>query len=648
VSPLRAAARLARDFRPWIFRGIVLLGLVAVARIASADCRDPSDLATLARSIAGGFRCERQRLRNGSTWCRATQAPACAATLVGDLIVSSGTHDLVLTSDDRRTFASAIRCQHAISHAVEHFAIDRLRSALHGLTGRSADARARHKLRRVAAACGTSVQMTSSGQRVPSAGPPCDAILELDGQIDGATLAECIRKQLGARLEPVLRSSIKPSIVLILTDDHPAWMLDPLPTVRFDLIGDRGVTFGQATATTPLCAPSRASILTGRYTHNHGVAINYYPYGYWALDDSSTVATWLHDAGYRTGFYGKYLNGYIGNAPRSGYTGSLPYVPPGWDEWHAFTWLDWYDYRLANNHAEEAYGSAEADYATDVLGAKAVDFIRSSGDRPFFLYVAPYSPHDPSPPAPRHVGRYAGVPPWRPLSWDEADVSDKASTIQRTNRLTPDQVDFADTLHQKMLEALLSVDDAIAAILQALRETGRDEDTIVVFTSDHGVALGEHRWIGKLCPYEECLRVPFVVRYPRLVGSPRVDSRQVANIDLAPTFAEFAGAEPTSSVDGMSFASLLDGSASQWRTDLLHEMTWGFVPPAYRAVRTDRFVYVEYVPAGLFPAQAELFDLAVDPSQLTSVDGDPQYHDVQSALAARVRELDPAWTQPPP
>jgi arylsulfatase A-like enzyme len=234
------------------------------------------------------------------------------------------------------------------------------------------------------------------------------------------------------------------------------------------------------------------------------------------------------------------------------------------------------------------------------------------------------------------------------LSYDELDVSDKAATIRRTSLLTPDLVASTDALYRNMLESLLAVDDAVAAILQALRETGRDEDTIVVFTSDNGVALGEHRWVGKLCPYEECLRLPFVVRYPRLVGSPRLESRPVANIDLAPTFAEFAGAVPTSPVDGTSFASLLDGSASPWRTDLLHELTWGFVPPAYRLVRTDRFVYVEYAAAGLDPIQAELFDLAIDPSELASVAGNPQYHDVQSALAARVRELDPSWTQPAP
>src|SRR5262249_22655637 len=158
--------------------------------------------------------------------------------------------------------------------------------------------------------CGVSVQATMSGAGLPNVGTPCDTVVDARGTIDAPALAECIRRALGARLEPVLRSTLKPSIVLILTDDQPASMMDPLPTVRTDLIRDRGITFPEATVTTPLCAPSRASILTGRYTHNHGVAINYHPYGYWAFDDSSTIATWLHDAGYRTGIYGKYLNGY--------------------------------------------------------------------------------------------------------------------------------------------------------------------------------------------------------------------------------------------------------------------------------------------------------------------------------------------------
>src|SRR5262249_2804914 len=149
-------------------------------------------------------------------------------------------------------------------------------SARHGYTGLRADARAAKKLRHILTSCEVSVRATMSGTGVPNVGAPCDAVVGAGGTIDAATLAECIRKALGDRLEPGLRSPLKPSIVLILTDDQPASMMDPLPTVRTDLIGDRGVTFPEATVTTPLCAPSRASILTGKYTHNHGVAINYY------------------------------------------------------------------------------------------------------------------------------------------------------------------------------------------------------------------------------------------------------------------------------------------------------------------------------------------------------------------------------------
>jgi arylsulfatase A-like enzyme len=626
-----------------VFRRGLVLAALTLARVAFADCRDPDDLGTLARSIAGAFRCERERLRLGTTSCRPTPPPACAASLVDSLVTFAGTRGLTPASDDRRL--PAFRCQQAIAGAVARFAVVRVHTALSGANGHIADPRAARKLRHVAAACRVGTAMMSDGQRVPNVGSPCDA--SLGAVVDAPALTECLRAQLGARLEPALRGTIKPSIILILTDDQPAWMMDPLPTVRNDLLGDRGVMFGEATATTPLCAPSRASVLTGQYTHHHGVANNYHPYAYWALDDSSTVATWLHDAGYRTGLYGKYLNGYLGNAPRTDYTGPLPYVPPGWDEWHAYTQLRFFDYALVDNTVVVPYGSADGDYATDVLAAKAVDFIRSSGNRPFFLYFAPYAPHDPATPAPRHVGRYAGVPPWRPLSYDEADVSDKSGTIRLQPPMPDDLVAYTDALYQNALESLLSVDDAVAAILQAVREMGRDEDTMIVFTSDNGVALGEHRWVGKLCPYEECLRVPFVVRYPRLATPSHVDPRPVTNIDLAPTFAELAGVEPASPVDGTSFASLLDGSAPPWRTDMLHELTWGITPPVYRVVRTDRYVYIEYAPSA-FGIEGELYDLAVDPSQLTSVAGHVEYEDVQAALAARLRELDPSWMQPAP
>jgi N-acetylglucosamine-6-sulfatase len=436
---------------------------------------------------------------------------------------------------------------------------------------------------------------------------------------------------------------------LILTDDQPATMLDPLPNLQMDLVGDRGVTFGHALVTTPLCAPSRASILTGRYANQHGIFTNFLPNGFFALDDSSTVATWLHDAGYRTGLFGKYINGYGGQVPPN-HTGTTPYRPPGWDEWHALRELAFYDYYTIDNEIGTPHGATPADYSTDVLAAEAVDFIRSSGTQPFLLYFAPYAPHEPATPAPRLAGSYAGVPPWRPPSYDEADVSDKAKWLrENTPPLTAEEVAYADALYPKMLESLRAVDDAIAAIMAALREMGRDEDTLVVFTSDNGFALGEHRRMGKLCGYEECTRVPMVIRYPRLDAAPHVDSRIVANIDLAPTFAELAGATPASAVDGTSLLPLLDGSAQTWRTDILFEMPLGGDVAPFSAVASDRWSYVEYklIPP-LLGEEAELFDLDTDPYELMSVDGDPAHHDVQAALAARLRELKPSWMQPVP
>jgi arylsulfatase A-like enzyme len=353
-----------------------------------------------------------------------------------------------------------------------------------------------------------------------------------------------------------------------------------------------------------------------------------------AFDDSSTVATWLHDAGYRTSLVGKYLNGY----------GTDPFVPPGWDDWHAFIGSGYFDYRLVENGSVRSYGTADSDYLTDVLAAKAVDFIATADDRPFFLYFAPFAPHDPATPAPRHAGRFAGTPPWRPPAWNEADVSDKPTWLMDQPPLSSDQVVFADGLYERMLESLLAVDDAVAAILRALDEAGRTDDTVVVFTSDNGLSLGEHRVVGKQCPYDECLRVPLVVRYPRAVTAARTDSRLAANVDLAPTLAELAGTTPAGPVDGVSLMAILDGSASPWRDDLLAEQ-FSIFPPAYAAVRSARYKYVEYLHDA---TQIELYDLTADPNELTSRHADPAYAPVRAALAARLRALDPGWTQPVP
>lgn len=610
---------------------IAIVALAVTASAASAGCDTRDALRALARNVAGTFRCERARLRAPTSSCVPPPPPACASNLAHEVAVLAGFSDTAASGYPR---GSAAHCQRAIAAGTLGAVVERLHSASLGVVGRRADRRARDRLHRVAASCRVTVQLAGDGAPIPRAGAPCNETIPAAGeQVDAAGLAACIDHAVAARLEPVLRASLKPSIVVILTDDQPASMLWPMDTVLREIAG-KGVVFDGNIATTPLCAPGRASILTGRYTHGHGVLNNVAPYGAAAFDDSSTVATWLHDAGYRTSLIGKYLNGY----------GTEPVVPPGWDDWHVFVGFGYFNYRMVENGSFRDYGSTDADYLTDVLARQAVDFIKTSADRPFFLYFAPYAPHDPATPAPRHVGRYSGTPPWRPPAWNEPDVSDKPSWLQQVAPLSPDQVLFADDLYERMLESLLAVDDAVAAILRALDDAGRADDTVVVFTSDNGLSLGEHRVLGKQCPYDECLRVPLLVRYPRLVTGEHTDSRLIGNIDLAPTFTELAGTVPGRSVDGVSVMSLLDGSASQWRGDLLAEQ-FSIFPPTFAAVRSARYKYVEYLHDA---TQVELYDLAADPNELVSRQADPAYAEVRASMAARLRALDPGWTQPVP
>ena len=610
---------------------VAAVAFVLTTGTASAGCDTRAALRSLAQSVAGTFRCARQRLGASDASCVPPPPPACAGDLADEIALLAG---LSATPAGVTARGRAFRCQRAIAVGTAGAAVEHIRSAILGVPARRADRRARERMRRVEMDCRVAVRRDGRGSAVPRAGTPCDGAIPAVGErVDAGALATCLDRTLGARLEPVLRRWLKPSIVVVVTDDQPASMLWPMDTVRRELAGT-GVVFDGNVATTPLCSPGRASILTGRYAHAHGVLTNAPPYGAAAFDDSSTVATWLHDAGYRTSLVGKYLNGY----------GTDPFVPPGWDDWHAFIGSGYFDYRLVENGIVQHYGADEADYLTDVLAAKAVDFIATADDRPFFLYFAPFAPHDPATPAPRHVGRFAGTPPWRPPAWNEADVSDKPTWLMDQAPLSPDRVVMADGLYERMLESLLAVDDAVAAILRALDAAGRADDTVVVFTSDNGLSLGEHRVLGKQCPYDECLRVPLVVRYPRAVTRARIDARLAASVDLAPTLAELAGTAPPTPVDGVSLMAILGGSASPWRGDLLAE-GFSFLPPTWAAVRSAGYKYVEY---RLVPAEVELYDLAADPNELVSRHADPAYAQVRATMAARLRALDPGWTQPVP
>jgi arylsulfatase A-like enzyme len=431
-------------------------------------------------------------------------------------------------------------------------------------------------------------------------------------------------------------SVARPNIVLILTDDQRWDELDHMPNVN-SLLVDHGVRFTNGFVVNSLCCPSRTTILTGQYSHTTGVYKTQGSYGgYAAFQDGSTVATWLDDAGYQTGLFGKYLNGYRDTTR----------IPPGWDRWFAFWQNDrhdyYYDYQANDQGTVRWFGTDREDYSTNVLANRAVRFIRSAAG-PLFLYLAPYAPHGPATPAPVDLSAFPDMGPARPPSYDEADVSDKPAWVRALPRMDAEKRAKTDLLHVDQFRSLLAVDRMVGRVVKVLAETGRLQDTMIVFASDNGLSLGEHRWAGrKEAAYEESIRVPFVVRYDPMVSAPRVDGHLVLNLDLAPTFADLAGvADP--GVEGMSLLPLLASSQTPWRSDFLVEHLApagdSNSPTTFCAVRTTRSVYVEYE-----GGEEELYDLRADPWELDNAASDPALASTLAALRTRAREL----CDPPP
>lgn len=416
--------------------------------------------------------------------------------------------------------------------------------------------------------------------------------------------------------------SAPPNIVLILTDDLDMTHVEYMPRLR-RLVAEKGTSFTNSFVTYAVCAPSRASILTGQYAHNHGVVENRPPRGSFRRfhndgREASTIATWLRAAGYRTGMVGKYMNYYPPVREPS-------YVPPGWDDWRGY--FDWssaaenrvyYEYDMNENGRVVRYGTEEKDYLTDVLRDKALDFVARSGDdQPFFLYLAPFAPHSPVVPADRHDALFPDLVAPRGPAYDEEDVGDKPAWVRAQPRMDAASVQATDEWFRKRVQSLQAVDEMIDALVRALEARGLIDDTYVFFTSDNGFHFGEHRIDhGKGDPYQESIRVPLLVRGPG-VAAGRSEPAIALNIDLAPTFAAIAGAAAPD-VDGRSLLRLLTGKAAlrEWRSDFLVELQSkedaGITE--YAALRSADRLYVEYA-----SGERELYDLAKDPHELESI-----------------------------
>lgn len=407
----------------------------------------------------------------------------------------------------------------------------------------------------------------------------------------------------------------RPNIVFVLADDFEPTLLTAMPETRAG-IRDRGVRLENAVISTPMCCPSRATMLTGKYPHNHGV---WYTRGIrsgWPAFharglDEQTVATWMHDTGYRTFFAGKYLNGYD----------DTRYVPSGWDSWYGY--LGEYPgetYSLNENGEIVGYDRGEV-HDTDLIARKAESFIRDT-EEPFFALVAPNATHSPYYAAGRHADDFSGVGLPGSPNRDEADVSDKPRYVREGKVMTEEQTAAEETVHRQRLRAAASLDDLVGGVLDALRASGSLENTYVFFWTDNGYHLeGTHRLPrGKHTPYEEDINVPMFVRGP---GVPEGVAREelASNTDLAPTLAGIAGVTPPEPVDGRSLLPLLGrDQPERWREALLVESRAGFEEeppedmPAYAAVRTEDTTYVEYA-----TGEKELYDLARDPHELKNL-----------------------------
>jgi arylsulfatase A-like enzyme len=470
----------------------------------------------------------------------------------------------------------------------------------------------------------------------------------------------------------------KPNIIFILADDLDASAIQYMPKLK-SLITDQGETFTNYFVSESLCCPSRATTLRGQYAHNTQIVGNSMPSGgfrkFYQLDEEkSTVAVWLQDAGYRTMLAGKYLNYY----PLK--TDPL-HIPPGWNDWYSpvkgYAYNE-YNYTLNENGQQVAYGHTAKDYGTDVYVGKTVDFIqRSAKDgKPFFVYLAPYAPHAPYTPAPRHANLFPDLKAPRTPNYNEEDVSDKPAYIRDRSLLTQAQQDSIDKDYRLRVQSLQAIDEGIQAIVNTLKTNGQLDNTYIFFTSDNGYHMGNHRQLaGKVSPYDEEMRVTMIVRGPGVPAGVTLN-QLTGNVDLAPTWADLAGGKAADFCDGRSLVPLMrinPPTLDQWRQEFPFE--YGIdqvgqagesatpesdidpgllepqdedeqnaaaaspekqskinVPP-FRGIRLQTLSYVEYK-----TGEVELYDLKADPYELQNLasNADPK---LLKQLSARLEAL---------
>lgn len=423
----------------------------------------------------------------------------------------------------------------------------------------------------------------------------------------------------------------RPNVVMVLTDDMREDDLRWMPHTR-RILEAGGRRFVKATSPHPLCCPARAEILTGQYAQNNGVRHNHGRHGgYLAIDPRNTVGTWLQRSGYNTGLIGKHLNQYYQRYGRD----------PGWTVFKPLvegtaTYTDFMFFHEGHRY--------EDNYVTDRIADRTVQAIRtfSRSGKPFLVLANHLAPHDRQDArgsydpvvAKRHRTYYphAVSPSFRDPSFNEADMSDK--TPGERMRAQVDRTRIQQKF-KKRIQSLAAVDEAVLRIYKTLRRTGELHNTYLIFTSDNGYLLGEHRGVGKNVLNARALDIPLLIRGPGLRAGSKA-TRPASLVDLAPTIADIANVRPGRRVDGRS----LLGSPVHRDTTLIQTgTTWSSDRPEqwrFRGVMTNRYIYGYDVKR---PRVTFLYDRRVDPYELVNKVYDPAYRAVRDQLNWRYRVL---------
>lgn len=508
---------------------------------------------------------------------------------------------------------------------------------------------------------------------------------------------------------PNPKKTARPNIVLIQADDAIRSDMPMMPNIR-KLMGTGGTQFSNYVVPYPLCGPARASLLTGQLSHNNQVLSNFrsndgghlrFKALNGKLNQKNSLGPWMKRAGYRTALVGKYLNEY-GSLNRTE-------IPPGWDRWAALLDNSTYDYfNYAMNvdgkvqfHGDRKYAEAqlnfatmgtttppksfgeliasakeafqpydyfgtqdESEYSMDVNGRFAANFVKNAAPRkkPFFLYYAPPGPHaedtnhlqglrpgapnpDPRPPA-RYAHTYDNTPLPRPASFNEADVSDKASNLKNLPLLTDAQITDITNNYRGRLGALRSVDDQVGKIVKQLKKSGEFKNTYFLFTSDNGYMQGEHRLrSSKFLPYENSVNVPAMISGPG-VKKGKIKTGAALDVDMTATVLDIAGVKSGRTPDGISLLPAAKGRKQLPKRDqpveamrplfLFYTPVTAFDLPYY-GVRTNQYKYIHWsFESG---SEYELYDLNQDPDELNNLAADPAYAAVVTKLETKAAQL---------